>query len=68
LDALEIEMYLVGLDGKISKGGEGSCAWNAALITPESIADNKPKITDSLEILIYLAGMESRLDFWRNKP
>jgi hypothetical protein len=55
-DALEILIFLAGMDGIIRNCNN---AWNAALITLESQAENIPKITDTLEILMWLAGMNS---------
>jgi Leucine-rich repeat (LRR) protein len=54
LDALEILMYLAGLDSVIE---EGNNAWFASLITGK----DTPTINDALEILMHLAGMESVL-------
>jgi uncharacterized repeat protein (TIGR02543 family) len=58
-DALEILMYLAGLDSEIS-----TCdyAKNAARIK----GGNDASICDALEILMFLAGMKSDLDiFWK---
>jgi Leucine-rich repeat (LRR) protein len=54
LDALEILMYLAGLDSVIE---EGNNAWFASLITGK----DTPTINDALEILMHLAGLESVL-------
>jgi len=57
-DALEILKYLAKMDSALS-GGSGSRAWNAALILPNSRANDKPAIGDALEILKKLAKMDS---------
>jgi hypothetical protein len=57
-DVLELLKFLARIDNNIiTKEGENSRAWNAALITPQSQSANKPGISDALEILKHLASI-----------
>jgi endoglucanase len=56
-DALEILMYLAGMESDVSKGGRHL---QAAMILDASVTAGKPSISDALEILMFLAGMESQ--------
>jgi endoglucanase len=59
-DVLEILKQLAKItSNEIHKGGSGSPAWNAALIVPSSIANNRVAIDDALEILKRLAGISN---------
>ena len=58
-DALEILKYIIKMPNVISKAGEGSREWNAALIVPNAA---KPSIFDVLEIIKYIAYIPSRID------
>jgi arabinogalactan endo-1,4-beta-galactosidase len=59
LDALEILMFLAGMDSVIDAGGDHV---RAAIIAQPRDDRTEPNINDVLEILMHLAGMESELD------
>lgn len=61
-DALEILKFIVGLDGAIKQGGEGSRALLASLITAESQRNGKPSTADALEILKKIVGLPNLID------
>jgi hypothetical protein len=58
-DTLAVLKFLANIDDNpITQGGIGSCAWNAALITAYSKAQNRPQIDDVTEILKHLAKIQ----------
>jgi hypothetical protein len=65
LDVLELLKFLAKIsDNAIDKaGGEGSPAWNAAIINPPlSQGQRRPTIGDALEILKKLAKIPNKID------
>jgi hypothetical protein len=62
MDSLEILIYLADMDGVVSKCFN---AYIGALIVPRSRRTGNHRIDDALEILMFLAGIPSALDFWR---
>jgi Leucine-rich repeat (LRR) protein len=55
-DATQIIMFVAGLNGVIKLGGKDSCAWEAALITQDSINKNKPQLSDAVKIIMRIAS------------
>jgi uncharacterized repeat protein (TIGR02543 family) len=65
LDALEVLKFLAGIKNNAisDDGGEGSDAWNAAIIHPPlSEGQRRPAIGDVLEILKKLAKLSNKID------
>jgi GH35 family endo-1,4-beta-xylanase len=60
-DALEILMFLAGMQSLVNEGGRHLAN---SLILEDSQAAGKPSISDALEILMYLAGMTSKAGVW----
>jgi hypothetical protein len=60
-DALEILMFLAGMETVLCETSNPP-SWKAALITPESKAQNEPSILDALHILMKLAGLDNYID------
>jgi hypothetical protein len=56
-DALQILRFLVGLPNIIAAEGEGSNAWNAALI----VSETQPQVNDALQILRKLVGLPNQI-------
>jgi hypothetical protein len=65
-DVLELLKFLAKIDNNViikgvdgEPGGEGSRAWLAASVTPQSQDTGRPRIQDALEILKHLAKIGS---------
>ena len=59
-DFIELLLYLVKLGGSTIELCEN--AFNAALITKESVKNGNPEIFDGIEILMYLVGLPCELN------